>query len=240
MLGKEGYPGSLWKFFLNLTAVNVSYNGAWWYFTIYILFLLTSTFWFRILANLNPLIYFGILLIIYFVAFYFRIYKPNIFESSFLNWIQTQSSLYFCTLFQFMAGAFASKYNWNNKVCTALLYLTSNKIFTSTLSIIGIIILVIIHGIIPNSVIAPFTGIGFIFLFLQLNLSDLINKILDYFNPHSTNLWLIHMFFYMIYFKELIYAPQYPLLIFGWLVFLCLISSYFINFIYNKIEKLLL
>ena len=45
------------------------------------------------------------------------------------------------------------------------------------------------------------------------------------------------MFFYMIYFKELVFAPKYPLLIFMWLVILCIASSNIINMIYNPIIK---
>ena len=52
-------------------------------------------------------------------------------------------------------------------------------------------------------------------------------------------MWLTHMFFYMIYFKKLVFAPKYSFLIFPWLVILCLVSSYLINLIYNPIIKLL-
>lgn len=54
ILNKPGYPGSFVKFLLNLTAVNPTYNGAWWFLTIYILFVLSSVFWFRLLEQLNP------------------------------------------------------------------------------------------------------------------------------------------------------------------------------------------
>src|SRR5690606_7634460 len=53
IFGDPKYPGSLLKLMLNLTAIDVSYNGAWWFFTIYILFILTSKFWFRLIDKLN-------------------------------------------------------------------------------------------------------------------------------------------------------------------------------------------
>ena len=46
IISKDGYPGDLTTFLLNFTAISTSYNGAWWFLTIYILFVLTSTFWF--------------------------------------------------------------------------------------------------------------------------------------------------------------------------------------------------
>ena len=44
-------------------------------------------------------------------------------------------------------------------------------------------------------------------------------------------MWLNHMFFYMIYFKELVYAPKNPILIFIWLIILSLIGSYVTNYV---------
>lgn len=230
IIGKDGYPGSLQKFALNFTGLKASYNGAWWFFTIYILFVFTSKFWFEILDRLNPYILIVLLSVIYIVAFYFRIYKTNVFENSVLDWIHIQGALYFCTLFQFMLGAFALKYHWHNKVSMVF----DEIKFVNLWSFLGILVLIIFHGLIPNFIIAPITALGFIFLFLQMKLGKSIEKSLNFFTPHSTNLWLVHMFFYMIYFKDFIYAPQYPLLIFVWLVLWCLIASIFINIIYNK------
>jgi hypothetical protein len=236
LLGKEGYPGTWQQFLLTFTGVQAYYNGAWWYFTIYILFIFTSRFWFGLLEKVNPYFYLGLLFLIYFIAFYFRIYKPTIFEYPVLQWLHTQGALYFCTLFQFMLGAFALKYHWHGKVSAWF-----DRIgYSNLIGITGIILLIIIHGLIPNFVIAPFTALGFIFLFLQINWGRSIDKALDFFTPHSTNLWLVHMFFYLVYFKEIIYAPQYPVFIFGWLVLWCLIASYLVNIIFNKVEKALL
>ena len=60
-----------------------------------------------------------------------------------------------------------------------------------------------------------------------------LERVLSYISQHSTNMWLTHMFFYMIYFKALVYAPKYPLFIFIWLVTICIVTSYGINFIYK-------
>ena len=236
LLNKEGYPGSWHKFLLSFSGIKTFYNGAWWYFTIYIAFIFTCKFWFQLLEKLNPYIYISLLLVIYIIAFYFRIYQSNLFDNDILHWVHSQAALYFCTLFQFMLGAFALKYNWNQKVFRILKSINYKNI----LAILGIVILIIFHGFVPNFIVAPFTALGFIFLFLQMNLSKTTNRVLDFFSPHSTNMWLIHMFFYIIYFKELIYAPQYPLLIFIWLIIWCILASYLINFLYAKLERLIL
>lgn len=232
-LAKDGYPGSVQKFVLNFTGINPTYNGAWWFFTTYVLFVLTSSFWFKLMSKIPLLLYIGVLLIVYVIAFYFRIYKPNLFASDILNYFQTQLALYFCTLFQFMLGAFILQWKVKESILSRIKQFRYKNIF----GLILIIGLIILHGIIPNFIIAPFTGLAFILIFIQLQLPNFFNKILDFFTPHATNMWLIHMFFYMIYFPEFIYGFQYPILIFGVLVALCILSSYIVNMINKKINQ---
>ena len=116
ILNKDGYPGDWEKFLLNFTGINPSYNGAWWYFTIYIAFIFTAAFWFKLLDVINPYLYLSLLVLVYVIAFYFRVYHTPIFENSIIVWLHTQSALYFCTLLQFMLGAFALKYDWYREV----------------------------------------------------------------------------------------------------------------------------
>lgn len=234
-LGAEGYPGSVQKLLLNLTAIDTSYNGAWWFLTVYILFVLTSAFWFRLLERLNPYVFLSALLMVYGVAFYFRIYRTELFENSIANWFHRQSALYFCTLLQFMLGAFALKYAWHREVCN----LFDRIKFKNTAALTGILLLVLFHGLVPNFIVAPFTGLGFIFLFLQLDLHASVNKLIDFFMPHATNIWLVHMFFYMIYFPEFIYSPKFVVPIFALLVVLSLLSSYLIKAIEKPLTKYL-
>lgn len=233
ILNKDGYPGSYQTFLLNISGVNPSYNGAWWFFTTYILFVITSKFWFTIINKIHPLVYLGILLIIYLVAFYFRVYQTNLFSNSILNYLQTQTALYFCTLFQFMLGAFVLKWNISGKIQNKL----NNLKFKNLIGFFLIAGLIIMHGIIPNFIVAPFTGLFFILIYSQLDLPNYVNKSLDFLTPHATNMWLIHMFFYMIYFPEFIYSFKYPLVIYSVLVILCILSSSIVNIIYNKIIK---
>ena len=233
ILNKDGYPGDWQKFLLSFTGISPKYNGAWWYFTIYIAFIFTAAFWFKLLDVINPYLYLSLLVLVYVIAFYFRVYHTPIFENSIIVWLHTQSALYFCTLLQFMLGAFALKYDWYREVFVFFRRLR----FRNLLAILGIVLLIILHSLVPNFIVAPFTALAFIFLFLQIDLSKIFNIGLDFFTPHSTNLWLIHMFFYMIYFEAIIYAPQYPILIFTWLVLCCVFASFIINLIIKKIEN---
>ena len=168
------------------------------------------------------------------MAFYFRIYKTNLFENEILDWIHRQSALYFCTLFQFMLGAFALKYNWHTKV-SYLFQRLKNK---NVVAVLIILLAIIFHGLIPNFVVAPFTALVFIFMFLQIKCPLCLNRFLNFFTPHATNLWLIHMFFYMIYFSDFVYSFNYVPLIFTVLVIMCVVTSYLVNFINKKVQKI--
>lgn len=226
ILGKEGYPGSWQKFAIAFTGLQPTYNGAWWFFTTYVFFVLTSKLWFKLMELVNPYIYIFLLLSLYVIGFYFRIYKSSTSENFIVNYTHTQLALYFCTLFQFMLGAFALKYKWNEKISA----INQSIINNWTLGI-GMVLLVIFHAFFTNFIIAPFTALGFIFLFTQLKLPLFMHKTLDFLSPHSTNLWLIHMFFYLIYFSNFIYSFKYPILIYLVLVILCVLSSYVVNYL---------
>ena len=232
-LNKDGYPGSLKKFMLNILALDNSYNGAWWFFFTYILLVFSSSIFFQLL---NKYKYYWFLLVainFYFVAFYFRVYQSHMFEQEFLNWLQEQICLFGTSFLPFLMGAIALKYSWNTKVS---LFFTKIK-FKNSVAFSGIILLIIIHAFIPNYVIDPFLALPFIFLFNQINFSKKITKSLLFLSMHSTNLWLIHMFFYKTYFREFIYRPKYVLFIFLLLVVTCVLCSYFINKIYKLILR---
>lgn len=95
--------------------------------------------------------------------------------------------------------------------------------------------MIVLHSFVQTLFVAAFMGIAFIVLFNLIDKPKFLENLLYYLSKHSTNMWLIHMFFYMIYFKKLVFAAKYPVFIFVWLVVLCLISSYVVKFIYNSV-----
>lgn len=64
-------------------------------------------------------------------------------------------------------------------------------------------------------------------------------RLIDFIAEHATNMWLIHMFFYMIYFPEFIYSPRYVLPIFVLLVGVTVLSSYVVKLIEKPAMKIL-
>lgn len=234
LLQKENHPESITSLLGNLSGIVTSYNGAWWFFTTYVLFVLTSSFWFQLLDKINTYFFLILLLGIYICCFYFRIYRSYNYVNVVVNQLLMQAVLYGCTLFQFMLGAFALRLNWNTTITNFLKFIINKKV----LFVIGTILLIVVHAVVPNFIIAPFTALAFVFLFVQINCNVFFSKVLDFFTPHATNIWLVHMFFYMIFFKSFIYSVYYVVPIFLLLISCCVISSVLINKINNIILKL--
>lgn len=232
LMGKqEIYPGSWSTFILTFLGVKCSYNGAWWFLTTYIILVLTSPITNRIVRNNRPTIIAIISIIIYVIAYIQRIKNVIVVDNQVLTWFITQVALWGTSQFPFMIGSiFAHK-----RLYSYIEERISKIRLKNILGVLMIIGMIIGHGLIQSLFIAPFIGIVFIIMFNIMKLPQWLWKLFNYLSSHSTNMWLVHMFFYMIYFKEIVYAPRYPILIFIWLVILSIAASYVIKMIENPI-----
>lgn len=146
-----------------------------------------------------------------------------------INYILRQAALLGTSQFPYIIGVIFAKKSIYSKISDIF-----NRIkFKNMVSIFLIIVMIVAHGFVQSLFVAAFTGVAFIVLFNIVDKPVWIDNILVYLSKHSTNMWLIHMFFYMIYFKELVFAPKYPVLIFIWLILLCVGASHIINIIYK-------
>lgn len=230
LLKGEAYLGSVPELLLAFSGITASsYNGAAWFFTIYIIFLLLSKPIFKI-VDLFPKITFILSGILYVIGYYFRMYHYDLFSNNVINWIYFNTCLFFATLFQILMGVYVIKFNWKAH-CSTLFNVLSQKISKNIIAVLGMIGLVCLHAYIPNAILAPITGLGFVLLFVQMDIPKVIDKVLEQLNPHATNIWLTHMFFYITFFKEFIYSPKYIIPILLLLLACTILSSYLINFI---------
>ena len=206
LLSKEGYPGTFTKFALNFFGLESSYNGAWWFFFTYILLTLTSPFLFKILESFNTWLFIAFVFLFYFVSFYYRIYNSDLFTNPYLAWFFKQFYLIGTSLFPFIVGALVLQKSWHKQFSNRFGALKHKNVA----ALLGIGILILIHGFIPNFVIAPFLAIPFIFLWNQIALGKYMERFLLWLSDHATNLWLVHMFFYMTYFRIFYLCPKIP------------------------------
>jgi surface polysaccharide O-acyltransferase-like enzyme len=231
----EVFPGSPVEFLLNFFVLSNSYNGAWWFVQTYIILVLTVPFLFKIIKkynSINILLFTGI---IYFVSYVQRIkHMIDFGDNMAINMFVNAVVLFGTSLLPFVVGAIFAKDKIYSRVHKKFYKIKYKNIICLT----GILSLVIIHGVIETMFIAPFTAITFICLFNLMNKTTSVQRLLNFLGNHSTNIWLTHMFFYMTIFPELTFAPRYPVLIFAWLIALCLASSFVINAVYKPIVKI--
>ena len=91
--------------------------------------------------------------------------------------------------------------------------------------------------IVPSLFIAPITGLVIIVLFTLWEKSKFIESFFLLMGRHSTNTWLIHMFFYLYVFKDFVYVGRYPLVILTLMLMICIGSSYVINILLRPVIK---
>ena len=229
------YPGNLKTFVLTFTAINPAYNGAWWFLTTYIILVLLSPHINKFVIKYNTLVIIGVSLIVYFVGYIQRIMVPIVTDIEIINYLLRQLALFGTSQFPFIIGCIFA----NRKLYSKIYNLVDKNKLKNLLCISIIIAMIIAHGFVQTLFVAAFTGIIFIVVFNLIDKPMWLDNLLSYLSKHSTNMWLVHMFFYMIFFKDLVYAPKYPILIFIWLVVLCLGASYLTNLIYKPIISLL-
>jgi surface polysaccharide O-acyltransferase-like enzyme len=229
------YPGNVKTFLLSFVAINTEYNGAWWFLTTYIILVLLSPLINNIVIRYDAKSIIITSLIFYTLAYIQRIKGVFTIDNLIISWLIRQVSLLGTSQFPFIIGGiFAQKKLYTNVYNFFIKIKLKNVVLTFLISL-----LIVFHSFIESLFIAPFTGIAFICFFNLIEKPSWLNGLLNYLSKHSTNLWLIHMFFYMIFFKQLVFYPRYPIFIFPWLIILCLISSNMINIIYKPIINFL-
>ncbi|MGF9965394.1 acyltransferase family protein [Bacillus rhizoplanae] len=237
LFGKgESFPGGIVEFFLNFFVLSNSYNGAWWFLQTYIILVFLAPALTKLVRKYNSLSLLIVFGAIYLASYIQRI--KHVFDFGnyiVLNEFVNAIVLVGTSLLPFIVGSIFAK----EKVYSKLYNMCYNLSYKNTLCTIGIVMLVIIHSFYESMIIAPFTAISFICFFNFMNKSRFIQKVFIFFGDHSTNIWLTHMFFYMSIFPELTFAPRYPILIFGWLIVMCLVSSYVINSMYKPIIQII-
>lgn len=230
----DAFPDGWDDFLLNFFVLYNSYNGAWWFLQTYIILVLLSPLLVKLVRKYNSIMVLFLFGVIYLVSYIQRI--KQVFDFSdypILNMFINAMVLLGTSLLPFIIGSVFAKEKIYSKIYNKYFSISYKNI----ICFIGIITLVTIHSLYESMIIAPFTAIAFIVFFNLMDKSGFIQKIFTFFGDHTTNIWLTHMFFYISIFPELTFAPKYPILIFAWLLILCLISSYVINSLYNPIIR---
>lgn len=227
LIGREQiFSPDITKLILNFVGLSNSYNGAWWFLQVYIIFLLLSPILIKVVAKYNLVTLFLISGAIYFVCYVQR-FKNIIDFGDYPLSVEVIRILVLLGTSQlsFILGSLFAK----EKIFTKLYCKFHNIKFKNTFCLLGLVSIIGFHGIIESAIIAPINGISIICLYMMIDKNVILQKTLDFISDHSTNIWLTHMFFYSTIFTKVVFAPKYPLFIFIWLILLCIFSSYIIK-----------
>ena len=98
-------------------------------------------------------------------------------------------------------------------------------------------LIIIVRRYVATLFIAPFSGLIFMisFLFARREFSA-FGKPFEFLGEHSTNIWLVHMFFYMSRFGGLAYKMKYPVFVLITTLLLSISASYIVMLIQKKLS----
>ena len=230
-IGQGDYmPGSLKKFILNALTLENSYNGAWWYLFTYGILVLISPILLKWVKRSHPIVVLSIGFAVYCVAYYVR------FKLGYSNWFLGKFGPFGMTLFEYLLGALALKYQVFTRI-----YKIWEKIPKAARCLLATVLMLgMLYGrtkVVPSLFVAPVTGFVVMTLFHFWNKPEVVKKAFLLVGRHSTNIWLTHMFFYSVMFKNLVYIVKYPLLVFAFMLAITIPLSMLLQLVERPIQK---
>lgn len=200
------------EIFFNMLGIHSTLNGEWWFIYLYVLLVLLFPLLLKLVKHVNGGMIFSISLVLVLVSNYIDedyLKQFLIYQVFFVMGILVCRYAIFDNLYLLLKKFKGMKWiTLGLLVCLPILYLILLKLpFIYQFNFV-IVTFILVYGIGT----LPFD-------------SRLLKRI----GKNSTNIWLIHSFFCYYYFKEFIYAPRYSILIFSWLLLICLITSEGIN-----------
>lgn len=237
---QQAIPGSLSRFLKSIVLLH-SYNGAWWYLNTYLIFLMIppAVRFFpvkKMSARAGLVLCLALEVGCYLLGrlgFWQRI--PN--EVPVISFVGKEVRNLVGVLPAAWAGAFLCKGQVLDKTFVWLQTTVPNRNVRKAL-LAGIwIVLFVSMNLLHKAVLTLFFALVSFPLFNLWEKGAGIRKIWLFLGKHSTNIWLTHMFFYAAPFTGLAQKAQYPLLMLGFLLLLCIAVSYVEMFIEGMIRK---
>ncbi|MBU5281530.1 acyltransferase [Anaerostipes hadrus] len=225
-------PRTISDFIGNILLYKISYNGAWWFVLTYIWLVLLYPIMKRLADRLNPVILICISGILYVIFYYFEIIHTIYISNSIIAWIWNQLCLIGRTQFAFISGMICCKYLVMDKIRNLYMKVKMKNLCL----LICVAVTFIFHCFVQSLIVAPITGMMVLMCLHLWDKPDWIERLFLLLGKHSTNIWLIHMFFYLILFKNFIFKLKEPILIFIGMIIICIAVSILIN----QIEKIII
>lgn len=225
-------PGSLSEFFGNLLLYRLSYNGAWWFVITYIFLSVLSPVLFKITQKLNPVVLLLLSGFVYFVSYLFRFQFPITISNAVLNWIWQQLILLGTSQFSYMIGMVSRKAQWASK----LRAICQGKPICSVCLLLALLAAFVGHCVVQSLIVAPITAMAVLLCLFGIRLPVIVDRLLLFMGKHSTNIWLVHMFFYFTLIENFVFVAKYPLFVLALMIAVCILTSVLINQISKGVQ----
>lgn len=238
LFGKQDIiPKSICELLGNIFLYKLSYNGAWWFVLTYVILLLLSPMCIYIVKKFPRQIVIICSSMIYIIAYLLRFRMSVNFKNVVIDWIVQQSILVGTSQYGYIIGMIFRENKW----VTELRELSNNSFYSSRKIKYALSIIVVSmfggHCVVQSAFLAPFTALATLIALFTIELPKTIRAALIYLGKHSTNIWLVHMFFYMNLFNGLVFVVKYPALIVTLMFALCIVVSLSINVVFKMVCK---
>ena len=240
-------PSSLWCYMNNMLTLKVTYNGAWWYAAAYVWIVILSPCIYRIVKKQNSLAVIFMTSMIYVISYAME--RFGLWYGGNASFILTDYLLTnLCNLlskviFGYVIAMVIAKERIIERVAARLNSLTREQFrsFRLMISVLFALLSLVICWL-EKGILMPFYAMSvFILLhtFRRASGCSIGYNLLYYLGRHSTNIWLVHMFFYLTLFEGLAQRANYPILIFVVLLGISLGCSYIIQVFYLPVKRLI-
>ncbi len=223
-------PGSLGQFLRSLVLL-YSYNGAWWYLNTYVILLVLPPAVLLLPVHkmkLTPgLLFCAAFHVLWYLVNKFGFVPDAASAPAALQFLRKELVNLFGILSYIWAGGLLCKYraieklwDWFGQTIPA----KGRKAVLLLAAICGFVAVNIIH----KAVLMGFAALAVFVLFNLWEKGQHTRKAMLFLGRHSTNIWLVHMFFYSGFLRGPVLAARYPILMLSALLALSICSSYVI------------
>lgn len=234
-------PGGFLRFLGNFFLLEHTYNGAWWFASTYVLFMLLAPLYLKLVKKLDSRVAFVVFLLgfcVYYVCNmkwkwgYISAGSYGYYWKNFL--VRKSTDLWYVSFF-YVEGMLLAK----ERVISRLRKAAEQRNITNRH--IGLLTLAVVTAacVIGLGVVVFIMGSFFFVCFQLWKKSERCERFFLFWGKHSTNIWLVHMFFYLTLFPDLVFVVKYPVLIYCFMMVLCVISSWIIEAVCKPVENYL-
>lgn len=225
-------PGSTKAFLGNFCLYGLSYNGTWWFVLTYVFLLVLSPVIVRIVKRLSWVKMLALCFAVYLLAYVFRVKTVLNIPNPVLNWIVSQTALLGTSQFGYILGMIFYKQNIIGKMRP---FLRQRR--PAYLAVVAILPMLAFagHCVVQSMIVAPFTALAVLLSIFAMERPKWFDGFLVFMGRHSKNIWLVHMFFYLVLFKDLVFCAKYPILIVSLMFVICIGVSKVIGAVYQPL-----